>query len=169
MSTASQSVSELIATCQAHADDIAQAFARAFDVSLEASVGLGTNWDSAASPDGFNGPGVAIVIHVEQQGLIAALPQTSGVLPEWVNRSDAGSKSRLETLAQELSLLLLPDSLPPGEYRTVWVDCLADAIERAAPVEGAARIPLVLRSGKEPRGTLSLIWPVRSPGQVAAA
>lgn len=163
-----ESIAEVISLCQANAEEMAQAFSRTFDTPLEVSVGLGTTWEGPAKIDGFDGPGLMIGLMFDNTALAAVLPEASGLLPAWCAQPDATGRSRLATLAQELALLILPPSVSVNEHQATFVPLLATAIGEASPSPNAARVPIVLKTGKDKRGTLSLIWPLRTPRKVIA-
>lgn len=164
-----EAIATVISICQTNAAEIGQSFSRVLDCPCEVSVGLGTTWDQRTQLDGLQGPGLALVIEFGEAALVAVLPESTGVLPGWYIDPGPTGTSRLETLAQELSLLVVPDSLDVGKTSSMRLESLADSIVAAAPEPAAARVPLVLHCGQQKRGVLSLVWPVTQPRKLADA
>lgn len=151
---------DVIAACRTAADEIVSAISRAFDGQLVGvTVGEATTYDAATPPDGFAGQGLAVVFKFGDSSAVAVLPETSGLLPAWYRAPDATGKSKLSTLAQELSMLLLPESHIADEYHIVPLDTLAAALATAELAAGASLVPITLRH-TEKEGQLSVLWPV---------
>src|SRR4029077_3520505 len=104
--------SEVIAACRVAAEEISAVFARAFDGQMiGVTIGAATTYDPQAPPEGFDGPGLAILFQFGDVGAAAILPESSGLLPSWYVDPDPTGRSQLSTLAQELSIVLIPASL----------------------------------------------------------
>lgn len=158
-----EQIADLTSACQAGASEIAQALSRALDAQIEASLGPGGAWDPASQSEGFDGPGLLVTIGVGATAIVAVLPESTGLAPPWCAAPDATGLSKLATLAQELSLLVLPDSIAAGEYRTVRVPSISAALTAAAPAPNAARLAMTLSADQGRQGALSLIWPLQNP------
>ena len=154
---------EVVQACNTTADEAAEAFGRALDLAeSKLSVGEPGSYDPQALPDGFTGPGLAIVFTVEESAAILLIPQSLGILPDWCPEPDPTGQSKLETLAQELGMTLLPEEFMPTDFAAGWAKTLAGAIARGGIVAGAAMVPLELASGDK-SGTATLIWPASKP------
>jgi flagellar motor switch protein FliN/FliY len=158
----------VVEACRANADEAAGALGRALGGSFTLKVGEASSFDVGAAPAEFDGPGLMLLFCVGDAGMAVALPAASGLVPEWCDAPDATGESRLATLAQELSMLLLPDSIEVGEFKARRIDDLATAIERAKVGAEAALVEIGLTSG-ETSGQLSLIWPLESPAELLSA
>lgn len=156
---------DVIAACQAGAGEAAEAMSRALDAELTIEVGEAANFDPAALPDGFDGPGLAVLMTFGDVGAVATLPASTELLPDWVKEPDATGESKLSTLAQELSMLLVPETLMAEDFQAAWVESLSTAIERAGVAEGAGLAPLTLTAG-EKSGQLSMLWPASAPAEL---
>jgi flagellar motor switch protein FliN len=157
----SEIAAALVAACTANADEAAGALSRALDGTFAVKVGEAVAYDAA--PTGFDGAGLMFLLRVGDVGMAVALPAASGLVPEWCAAPDATGESKLATLAQELSMLLVPESLAVDEFKARRLDDLTAALERAKIGDGATVAALELTSG-EKTGQLSLIWPVMAPG-----
>ena len=103
--------------------------------------------------------GLAVIFRCGNSSAAAVLPESCGLLPAWFRQPDPTGKSKLSTLAQELSMLLLPASHVADEYHVVAVEKLAEALARAELAAGAKLVPLALKHA-EKEGQLSLLWPL---------
>jgi flagellar motor switch protein FliN/FliY len=161
-------VAEVLAACQAGAAETSEAFSRTFGILIEVSPGEAGSFDPATLPEGFDGPGLAVVLTVGETAAVAMLPESSGLIPEWYADPDPTGESKLTTLAQKLGMLLLPEDLMPEQFAAGHTDQLSAAIERGSVAEGAALLPLQLKSG-DTIGTLYLIWPAGQPEEILVA
>lgn len=155
-----QLAAEVLAACQANTAEIAAALQRAFDAEVTLTVGLGGTFtaDQLAS-----GPGLAVLFTCEPGGLVAVIAEQGGLIPDWYQEPDAAGKIKLSTLAQELSRLMVPESVSPSDVRAARIGDLATAVRRAGAVDGAAVLRLELTGGDK-TAALDLIWPVTNPG-----
>ncbi|MBA3480337.1 MAG: FliM/FliN family flagellar motor switch protein [Pirellulales bacterium] len=157
----------VVEACQANADEAAGALGRALGGSFTLKVGEAGSFDAGATPAGFDGSGLMLLFRVGDVGMAVALPAASGLVPDWCAAPDATGESKLATLAQELSMLLAPESIEFGEFKARRLDNLTDAIARAMVAAGAAMVAIELTSG-EKSGQLSLIWPLEAPAELLA-
>ncbi len=153
---------DVVAACQAGAEEAAGALTRALDGEFALSVGEAGAYSADAAPEGFDGAGLAILLKFGEVGVAAILPASSGMLPDWTPEPDPTGESKLSTLAQELSMLLVPETLVSEEFKAAHVAQLGDALSAAKVADGAALVPLELKSGEQ-TAELSLIWPLASP------
>lgn len=153
---------EVQAAAKANAEEAAGALSRALDGEFTLSVGEAAEYDKAAPPDDFSGPGLAVVMKFGDRGAVAVLTQASGLTPEWAPAPDPTGESKLSTLAQELSMLLVPDTLMADAFEAGWVDNLQDALERGNLADNAAVLPLSLVA-ESTGGTLWMLWPASDP------
>ncbi|MBN2292362.1 MAG: FliM/FliN family flagellar motor switch protein [Pirellulales bacterium] len=158
--------SEVLKACNSVAGEAAEAFGRAFDLANpKLSVGEAGSYDPQALPDGFNGPGLVVLLTVEGSAALVVFPQSSGILPEWCPEPDPTGQSKLDTLAQELGMTLLPEDLMPTDFAAGWAKTLAGAIARGGVETGAAMLPLEITGGDK-NCTATLIWPAPKPASV---
>ncbi len=162
-------VGEVVAACKAGASEAAGAFSRALDTSIQVTPGKPGSLDRDNLPEGFDGPGLAVVLKVGPSAALVLLPESSGLVPGWVANPDPTGKSKLETLAQELGMILLPEDLMPEGFQAGRVKTLAGALARGDVATGAAAVPLELSASKSARGTAMLIWPTAKPDAVLGA
>ncbi len=156
---------EIAAACQAGAAEAAEAFSRTLDATIEVSVGEPGSFHLDAPPEGFDGPGLVVVLEIGAQAAVFVLPESGGLLPDWYANPDPTGESRLSTLAQELGMLLLPESFMPESFRAGRVERLDEALQRAGVADGAGLVSLELTSD-EKRAAANLLWPALEPGHI---
>ncbi len=159
---------DVVAACQAGAEEAAGALGRSIDGEFTLSVGEAGNYSADAAPDGFDGAGLAVLLKFGDVGVAAVLPESSSMLPDWIATPDPTGESKLSTLAQELSMLLVPETLVADDFKAAHVTQLSDALTAAKVADGASLVPLELKSGEQ-TAQLSLIWPLASPDELYPA
>ncbi len=158
---------EVVAACQAGAAEAADALGRALDGAYSLGAVEHGAYAAEAPPSGFDGPGLVVLLTFAGEGLAIVLPESSGMLPAWYAAPDATGESKLSTLAQELSMLLVPETLAADKFDARRVDSLAAALERGGTAGDAAAATLAVTSGDQ-TGSLSIVWPLATPGEVFA-
>jgi flagellar motor switch protein FliN/FliY len=160
---------EVVTACKAAVDEIVAALNRAFEgPPIGVEVGDVSLHDAANPLLGFEGPGLAVVLTFGEVGALVLLPESSGLVPEWYGNDDPTTKSKLATLAQELGMLLVPESVMADDFRACRVDHLGEALLLAEVAEATAHVPLALKRDDQ-QGQFSFIWPVAKPQSVKAA
>ncbi len=158
---------EVVAACQEGAEEAAGALNRSLDGEFTLQVGESTTY-IAGTPDGFDGPGLAVLLKFGDVGVTAILPEASGMLPDWYSAPDPTGESKLSTLAQELSMLLVPETLMADVFEAAHVPNIREALAAAGLAEDAALVPLQLGKG-DSTTQLSLIWPLATPDALLPA
>jgi flagellar motor switch/type III secretory pathway protein FliN len=157
-----QHLPEILAACQAGAAEAAEALTRALDSPFELTVGENSPWDATQA----EGAGLVILWRIGSVGAVAILAESSGLVPGWCVAPDPTGQSKLATLAQELSMLLLPDSLPADTFEAFHVPHLGQALTRGGLATDGACLPLQLSSGDK-QATLRLLWPLPNPAHIS--
>ena len=158
----------VVEACQAGAEETAAALGRALDGEFSVSVGESSTYATDSPPDGFSESGLAVLLKIGDTGAAVIIPESSGLLPDWIRAPDVTGQSRLDTLAQELGMLLVPAELMPDEFRAAQVPELVEALGSAEVADEAALVPLELKRGDQ-QGQLSLIWPLNCPDLLLGA
>lgn len=161
-------VGEVVEACRAGVGEAGGALSRSLDCQLALAIGNPSKLASKP-PEGANAPGLAVVLTIENHGAIFLIPESTGVLPPWCASPDATGQSKLDTLAQELGMLLLPEQCMPSDYKAGQVKNLAGAIARGGPADEANCLSLELSSGGQAKGSALLIWPISKPAAVLGA
>jgi flagellar motor switch protein FliN len=161
-----QIVPEVIAHCQKAVAEISQAFTRAFDTAVEAAVGRTAALSFSRMRDELAPAGLAIVLHVGDLAAAILIPATDGLLPSWYTSPVEAEQEKLHTLAQELSMLVLPETFAPDKVEAVSVDELAAALQAGGAEEASAVVRLSLESAGKQSEAL-IIWPLNHAAQIA--
>lgn len=155
-------VADVVAASQEGGEEAAGALSRCLDREIALTVGDAGEYHSDSAPEGFAGAGLVALLQFGDVGFAAVLPESSGLLPEWYADPDPTGKSKLDTLAQELSMLVVPETLQADGFHANRVEGLSDALAAARVADNAAWVPLELSTG-ETTAQLSLIWPLAAP------
>ena len=158
-------LADVLALCEAGASEIAAALGRALDASLQVNIHRTGSVDFTCLPDGFDGPGLVVVLKVGSEGVLFLLPESCGLLPSWYANPDPTGQSKLTTLAQELGMLVIPESLPVEDFRAGRVSNLREAMVRAGLSPGAPSIAVAVSGAKTAQGVALLAWPASQPDQ----
>lgn len=161
-----QIAEDVVAACTAGAAEVGEAFSRTLDQPLTVAVGSSATYNAAEPPKGFDGAALLIVFTVDGAGAVAVLPESSGLLPAWVASPDPTGQSKLATLAQELGMLLLPETVMASDFQAVHVANAKEALTAGKPADDAALVSLTLASESNGSGTLTMLWPVADPKAV---
>lgn len=158
---------EVVAACTAGAPEAAGALGRTFDGTIKLGAPApGTL--AAAQPGDLEGPGLLVLFAIGDEGVALVLPESSGLLPTWCAAPDATGKSKLATLAQELSVLFVPESLAVDAAEARYVGSLREALTAGGAANNATLVSLAV-SGARPAGALSLVWPLTTPAAILDA
>ncbi len=153
---------DVITACQAGIEEIAAALSRCLDGQFRLTVGEPSPYGSTTDSLEETEPGLAIGLKFSDLGLAALLPESSGLLPDWYAHPDPTGESKLSTLAQELSMLLVPETLMADAFSAARVETLGKALQRSKVADDAVLVPLTLESG-ERSAQLRLVWPLTEP------
>ncbi len=153
---------QVFAACEASAEEASSALSRALDDSYELTALDPASLNLSELPEFLEGPGLALVFQFGDDAMLALLHESQQMLPDWYAEPDVTGQSKLATLAQELSMLLVPEDLMADDFRAGKVENLAAVLSQSGVSDGAAYIPLDLKVSKG-RGTLALIWNAPQP------
>jgi flagellar motor switch protein FliN/FliY len=157
---------EIHAAVTREATQLGQLLTGALDREITVAVGEPVSLDPAAIPESLRGPGLTIVFQHADAGIVLMLPEATGLLPDWYSAPDTTGRKRLDTLAQAVGSLLLPDELAEGECRSRPMHNLAAGLARGEIV-GTSSIPLQLTAEGQ-SGVMHLVCPVGRPADVLA-
>jgi flagellar motor switch/type III secretory pathway protein FliN len=158
-----QIVEDVVAACRAGAEEAAGALSRTLDSTVELAVGGPLAW----SANGYSSSGLVLQFVVEGTAAALLLPDSTGLVPVWCQAPDATGESKLSTLAQELSMLLLPEVLMADEFRATWVGDMAAELAAGELSADAAAVSLTLAAGEQTH-EVPLVWPLANPAAMFA-
>lgn len=156
-------VADIIAVCEQNAADIAEALARGLDAEVSVRVGAPDTYSADAAPQGFGAAGLLLKLQFGEVAIALVLPASSGLTREWMHEPDVTGESMLNTLAQELSMLVVPETLFADKFGASWVDDLTSALAAGGVANEASLVPLLLE-GEGVEAPLYAIWPAGNPG-----
>ena len=161
-----EAAAEIYQVATSNAQEVAEAIGRAFGLE-DTTCSIGEAKPLGSGPQDLipAEPGLALLLKVEEEGVLVVIPKSSELLPDWCQNPDPTGESKLKTLAQELSMLVLPDSLFSDSYTAKWVDDLPAAMTRGGIDADGTLIPIGVGSTTE-TATAYLVWPVKTPSEV---
>ncbi|GAB4132546.1 FliM/FliN family flagellar motor switch protein [Thermopirellula anaerolimosa] len=151
------------------AAEIAGAFLRGIDVAVRIQDSAVKILETVELPR-VAGPGLQIFLGTgaEGEGAILWTPLPPETQPSWLESPDATGESRLATLAQELSVLLLPADCSGEKLETRFQADLAGTASRWATGEATRilEIPCEITSGEQ---SFAVCWYFVGPVQSSVA
>jgi len=160
---------KFVDACKAGAGDAAGCFAAALDSAMQIDdVGDAEQVAASELPEDLAGPGLILAFQIEDVAIALLLPEATKLLPPWYTEPDDTGTSKLQTLAQELSMLLLPEDLAADKFAAVAADNVGERL-RAAEVADPAGVIRLAMSGDDGGGAFYLLWPVHAPASLQAA
>jgi flagellar motor switch/type III secretory pathway protein FliN len=157
---------EVVSACRENAGEIGGALSRTLDCQMTVTVGEGSAYTPQAAPPELGEAGLAIVLSVGAQALIVAVPEQGGVVPGWCAEPDATGTSRLDTLAQELGMLVVPGSITAEPMKTARVKNLAGALGRGGVTDQPRQVLLQLSLADGRQAKALVVWPLSNPAAV---
>ena len=141
----------VIAACRAGVADTADALGRALGGRFTLGEAAQGAFAADAAPAGFDGPGLVVLLTIGGSGFAIVLPESSGLLPPWYAAPDATGDSKLSTLAQELSMLVVPETLVADKFEAHRVASIADALRSGATASDAAHVAVKVTGAERKR------------------
>lgn len=161
---------EIVSACNENSAEVAGALERGIDAAVSVTVDEVAAADPSNWPSGFDGPGLIALLQFGEKAIAAVLPQTAGLTPDWARDPDVTGEGKLNTLAQELSMLVVPESLFADKFAAAWVDNIAEAIGKAELGDGAQLVPLTAKvAAGEAEAQISLLWPFNATDNLLPA
>ena len=154
---------KVVDACTAGAGDAASALSAALENAMQIAEVTPCDPIAAAElPQAWKAPGLAMSFQVEEAGFALLLPEATNLLPPWYTAPDTSGEAKLQTLAQELSILLLPEDLAIDQFRASAVGDMAQALSAGKLGDPAAGVKLSL-TGDDGNGDFYLAWPLVEP------
>lgn len=145
--------------CRANAEEIGAVLSRALDQTFTIEVGEPRTMEWGEWAETWKDAGLALTLDIEGQFAVLVLPHGDGLVPAWCPAPDPTGQSKLETLALELGMNVLPDEFMPLDSRAAYSPNLADALALASG-ETLALIPWVVQAG-DVSGEAALLLPIQ--------
>ena len=164
-----QFVDEVLAACKVGAEEAGASLARAFEGEIQVTLGSQSTLQLAGPQLDLQGKGLLVLLKADRTTVVVTIPAAKGLVPPWCIEPDPTGESKLATLAQELAMILLPETWITNDFTARWVANLADALGRGGVPQDAAVVPLAVSQGGQPKGSLGVVWPVKNPAGLFAA
>jgi|GEM_PF-266213 len=162
-------VPELLEFCQEGLGEAANVLGRTLETEATPFVlGEATEYDPDAIPETLAGEGMLLLAQEGDEKAFLFLSNASGVVPEWCRNPDATGESTLQALAQELSMLLIPDKFFGDTFDAVVIPDIREALTTSGFGRGYPVIPLTTTiAGNEV--AIYLLFPIPNPTEALAA
>ena len=156
-------IEQIADACKAGAGDAGGSLSSALDSTMQIVDVAGDGPQSLASlPEELAAPGLGLILQLGDAALALLMPEATNLLPAWYAQPDPTGESKLQTLGQELSMLLLPDDLEISKFTAGAVANLAHALSEAQAADPLGWVQLSLE-GDDGKGTFYLCWPLAHP------
>ncbi|WP_339730960.1 FliM/FliN family flagellar motor switch protein [uncultured Gimesia sp.] len=148
---------------------LSDSFNQCFDYKYRLELGESGVWSPEELDDAFRGPGLVALFQLGGEAMVGLIPANIP-LPEWYITPGDSQTSRLQTLALEWSMNLIPMDLGDvDEFKTYYVDSLLNEVSQGAPSDWAALLRMNLfqaedeSDGQSPSAVIPVIWPLTKP------
>ena len=136
-------IEKILETCRENTTAIAESLNQCIDSTYRIEIGESLAWSPDNLSPTFDGPGLTVGFAVAGQGVFCLIPE-SLPLPDWYTNPGDSEESRLQTLAMEWPMNMLPLEFEAEEFRTVAVENLKAVLVEAEPVEWSVVLELLL-------------------------
>jgi len=161
----STTVQGIVSICRENTTAIGESLNQCFDTEHVLVAGDATDWSSDDAPSELTGPGLLVCCRIGDESLVCAIP-ASLPLPDWYTEPGDSQRARLETLAMEWSMNLLPPDLECEEFTTTVHTNLLAAIAEPGPVDSATMLPITV---DDDQSLLWIVWPLPAITESASA
>ncbi len=168
MATISEAdIEGLLSACASNVKALTESLNQCFDSAFRLGVGESLPWSASEVSPAFHGGGVAVVLAFGTQSLVCLIPESLPI-PSWYRRPNDSQQSRLQTLAMEWSMNLVPETMEPDSYRTVACSRMGADLERGAPADWGVMLMIPVVSADAPPdgppiAELLLVAPLQKP------
>jgi flagellar motor switch/type III secretory pathway protein FliN len=159
---------DVVSQCQMAAGEVGQAFSRAFGYTVEATVAGPESLIYSRMGQELAASGLAMLFYVGESAAAILIPKTGGLLPSWYSSSEAEAEGKFTTLAQELGMLVLPETFISDRQQVFQVPQLGAALRAGGAVDGTAVVRLSLTADGKQTSAL-MVWPLPNAQSIAEA
>lgn len=136
----------VVANCRDKLPAVAESLRLNIDFSSTLECGGQQAWDAEALPESMDGPGLLVVIEAAGQALVCLVPAALP-LPDWYASPGTSESARLQTIAMEWGLSLLPEDIEPDRTEAIAVENLRECLVESSPAEGAVVVDWRVAAG----------------------
>lgn len=155
---------QIVATCQENVQAITQSLNASLGSKYQLSLGSPTGGGTSLLENAYDEPGVMVLFQVGEWAIACLIPERLP-LPNWYRTPDESQASRLQTLAMEWSVGMVPIELEATQFATVACGSLKRQLmacsldENAQLLEIAVQKPMA--SADPPK--ILMYWPLMTP------
>lgn len=164
-----ENVEAIVALAGESMPALSDSFNQCFDFKYRLEMGESGVWSEDELDEAFQGPGLITLFQFGEEAMLGLIPANIP-LPDWYTDPGDSESSRLQTLALEFSMNLVPMDLGDvDEFKTYHVDNLLKEVKQCAPSDWAALLRINLFSGEDgsdgqsPSAVIPVIWPLTKP------
>ncbi len=142
-------VESVVAACREGISAISESLNQCFDTQYRLEVGYLMPWGEMMPNDDFEKPGLATTFTIGEGAATCLIP--AGLpLPAWYTSPNDSESSRLQTLAMEWSMNMMPADIETDAFETTAIASLKGAIVEQEPVEWAHVLELNVFDANSP-------------------
>lgn len=142
-------VESVVAACKEGISAISESLNQCFDTQYRLEVGYLMPWGEMMPNDDFEKPGLAATFTIGEGAATCLIP--AGLpLPAWYTAPNDSESSRLQTLAMEWSMNMMPADIETDAFETTAIASLKGAIVEQEPVEWAHVLELNVFDANSP-------------------
>jgi flagellar motor switch protein FliN len=157
-----ENIESIIATVAQNVTVIAESLNQCFDSQFTLQAGDSQGWVDATLGAEFSGPGLLAVLKCAERGVVVMLPETLP-LPPWYQNPGDSQKARLETLALEWSMNLLPADFECEQFASRSVADMRAEVDQMRPTNWACLQEIVATGADGAQHKLAMVWPLKKP------
>lgn len=157
-----ENIESIIATVAQNVTVIAESLNQCFDSQFTLQAGDSQGWVDATLGAEFSGPGLLAVLKCAERGVVVMLPETLP-LPSWYQKPGDSQKARLETLALEWSMNLLPADFECEQFASRSVADMRTEVDHMRPTNWACLQEIVATGPDGVDHKLAMVWPLKKP------
>lgn len=164
-----ENVEEIVTLAGKSMPALSDSLNQCFGFNYRLEMGESGVWSEEELDDSFQGPGLITLFQFGEEAMVGLIPATIP-LPDWYTDPGDSESSRLQTLALEFSMNLIPMELgDPDGFKTYYVENLLKEVTEGAPSEWAALLKLNVfqaeeeSDGQSPSVVIPVIWPLTKP------
>lgn len=155
---------QIVATCQENAQAITQSLNASLGSKYQLSLGSPMAGGTSLVENAYDEPGVMVLFQVGEWA-IACLIAERLPLPNWYRTPDESQESRLQTLAMEWSVGMVPPELEATQFATVACGSLKRQLMACGLDESAQLLEITVQkpmaSADPPK--ILMYWPLMTP------
>lgn len=148
---------EISDACLSQVENISAALNSCFDSEIELEAGKQEKLSSDNIPAEWDQPGLVMFFNVDDIEIACLIPE-SLPLPQWYRSADDSKSSQLQTLEEEFSKLIFPESIEPKSFELEVKKEIGSPVKESFPDEGITVLPFHLKSEEDTEDPVTSLW-----------